>query len=459
MAMLPDLLSAPVAGPADAWRLLDCLAHGPTPTPAAREARPQHAVAALLDGLGNPHRRLCAIHIAGSKGKGSTALLTEAMLEAAGLKTGTFTSPHLVRWTERIRVRGAEIEAQALAAALETLRPVLRGYCARHPDHPPTFFDVLTAVAFYLFERAALDVVVIEAGLGGRLDSTNVVVPRVACITRIELEHTDRLGTTLAQIAAHKAGVIKAGVPAVIGILPEPAHRCVIERCVSVGASAWVEGREFSVVVGDLADAALALDLRLPGMRFPAVLPALGAHLGHCAVIALACVARSGLVAAGQLAGAASAGLASVRLPGRTEIVGRAPWCVVDGAHTLASAHALRAALARLPHAGLHWLLSISSGKELDGLLRVLLQGADSVTLTRADPVRSIPPEQLAARVARLFPAMPAFCFDRCAPAVEHVRRRADPRALICCAGSVYMAGAARALLGGDEAGGACGRA
>lgn len=446
--MLHDLLSVPIAGPADAWRLLECLAHQAAPTLSQREARPQHAVAALLDAIGHPHRRLVVIHVAGSKGKGSTALLVEAILAAAGLRTGVFTSPHLVRWTERIRIGGAEIDAEPLARALETLRPALRAYCVRHPEHPPTFFDLLTAAAFHLFERAALDVVVIEAGLGGRLDATNVVAPRVACITSIELEHTDRLGATLAEIAAHKAGVIKPGVPAVIGALPEPALKVVLDRCAAVGASAWVEGRDFSVTVGALEEASLTLDLQLPDLHLAAALPTLGIHLGHCAAIALACVARSGLIAPGQLARAVTAGLANARLPGRTEIIGRAPWWIVDAAHTPASAQALRVAMARLPHTRLHWLLSISAGKDVEALIRILLPGADSVTLTRADPARSLAPESIAASVRSSFPEIAVVCFATCAPAVAYLRKLAAPTDMVVCTGSVYVAGAVRELRG-----------
>lgn len=447
--MQPDVLSRPIARPEDAWRLLDWLAHRPAPSLAAREARPQHAVAALLDGVGNPQRRLCVIHVAGSKGKGSTALLIESILAAAGLSVGTFTSPHLLRWTERIRICGVEIEAQTLAHALETLRPALRSYCSREPGYTPTFFDVMTAVALTLFDRAGLDVVVVEVGLGGRLDSTNIVMPRVSCITSIELEHTDLLGASLQQIAAHKAGVIKPGVSAVIGTLPEPALACVLERCAAVGASAWVEGREFAVTVAESADTTLELELelRLPGVSFSASLPVLGAHLGRCAAIALACVARSGLVADERLAQVAVAGLANACLPGRAEVVGRAPWRVVDGAHTPASALALRAALARLSHVEAHWLLSISSGKELEALIRILLQGASSVTLTRADPQRSLESGVIAAEVAAQYPGIPVYCLDTCAEAVIHVRKLAKPDSLICAAGSVYLAGAVREML------------
>lgn len=445
--MQPDVLSRPIARPEDAWRLLDWLAHRPAPSLAAREARPQHAVAALLDGVGNPQQHLCMIHVAGSKGKGSTALLIESILSAAGLSVGTFTSPHLLRWTERIRICGVEIEAQALADALEALRPALRSYCSCEPGHTPTFFDVMTAAALSLFDRAGLDVVVIEVGLGGRLDSTNIVMPRVSCITSIELEHTDLLGTSLEQIAAHKAGVIKPGVPAVIGMLPEPALACVLERCAAAGASAWVEGREFAVTVAESADTSLSLDLRLPGVSLSASLPVLGAHLGRCAAIALACVVRSGLVADERLAQVAVAGLANARLPGRAEVVGLAPWRVVDGAHTPASALALRAAIARLSHVEAHWLLSISGGKELEALIRILLQGASSVTLTRADPQRSLAPAVMAAEIAAQYPGIPIHCFDTCAEAVTHVRSIARPDSLICCAGSVYLAGAVREML------------
>jgi dihydrofolate synthase/folylpolyglutamate synthase len=182
-------------------------------------------VQSLLARIAEPQRGLHVLHIAGSKGKGSTALLSEALLRAAGLSTGTFTSPHLERWTERFRIDGREVPGDALGAAIGALRPHVDAL--RSSSEPPSFFDVTTAAAFQLFAEARVDVAILEVGLGGRLDSTNVVTPAVSCITSIELEHTDKLGDTLAAIAGEKAGIAKRGVPLVTGALPAEAAEVV----------------------------------------------------------------------------------------------------------------------------------------------------------------------------------------------------------------------------------------
>jgi len=159
------------------------------------------AIRALTRRLGNPERGLPVIHIGGSKGKGSTALFVESILRAAGRRVGTFTSPHLECWTERFRLDGADVSGPRLAAAVDRLRPHVEALREEMPDRAPSFFDATTAAALLLFAEARVDFAVLEVGLGGRLDSTNICEPLLTCITSIELEHTDRLGTTLAEIA------------------------------------------------------------------------------------------------------------------------------------------------------------------------------------------------------------------------------------------------------------------
>jgi dihydrofolate synthase/folylpolyglutamate synthase len=186
-------------------------------------------IRALLDRLGAPERGLSVIHVAGSKGKGSTALFAESVLRAAGARVGTFTSPHLERWTERFRIDGDGGAADRLAAAVAELRPHVDALRDAGGDTVPSFFDATTAAALLLFRDLRVDHAVLEVGLGGRLDSTNAVAPAVCCITSIELEHTDLLGDTLAAIAGEKAGILKPGVPAVCGELPREAF-AVVER-------------------------------------------------------------------------------------------------------------------------------------------------------------------------------------------------------------------------------------
>ena len=168
---------------------------------------------ALLARLGDPQAPLRVLHVAGSKGKGSTALLAEAVLGAAGERVGTFTSPHLERWTERVRIGGAEVADAALAAAVETVRPHVEALQGGAPERVPSFFDATFAAALVCFRDAGVDRAIVEVGLGGRLDSTNVVAPQATAITSIELEHTDKLGATLAAIAGEKAGILKPGAP------------------------------------------------------------------------------------------------------------------------------------------------------------------------------------------------------------------------------------------------------
>jgi dihydrofolate synthase/folylpolyglutamate synthase len=401
----------------------------------------------LLARLGDPQRDLSVIHIAGSKGKGSTALFAESLLRAAGERVGTFTSPHLERWTERFRIDGEEVPGPDLAAAVRRLRPEVEALREQDPGQAPTFFDATTAAALWLFREAGVPRVVLEVGLGGRLDSTNAVLPVVACITTIELEHTDRLGDTLAKIAAEKAGILKPGVPAVAGALPGPARQVVEARARELGAPlAWL-GEQFSceILAADLGG--LRLRLRDGPLALEAAVPVLGAHQAANAALALACVRRAG-VADEVLAATARAGLAAVRLPGRAEILSREPWILVDGAHTGASARALARVIEGLPRRRAHLVLSISAGKDLAAILDALLPGADEVTVTRAEPARSLDPALIAGAVRRAAPGLALHVVPNPHLALRAAAEGLAPDHLLCATGSVYLAGIARGVLG-----------
>lgn len=450
---------------------------------AARAASAQRAVAALLASVGNPHLGLQVIHVAGSKGKGSTALLTEAILRAAGLRVGTFTSPHLTWWGERFRIDGRDAADDLLATALAALRPAVMRACAA--GEPPGFFDVATAAALWLFSQVGVDVAVVEVGLGGTLDATNIVSPRVSCITSIEHEHVDKLGDTLALIAAHKAGIIKPGVPVVLGALPAEAASVAMARAVELGAPLWRLGDALQVAISDepesrgrVADRhAAPAAAHPPGMRLhlrldhgrghagapsgmaegmegveeihDVVLPLVGRHLAHNAALAFACVACSGLLGRVALAAAVRHGFADVCLPGRVEIVARQPWVIVDGAHTSASAAALVDVLERLPHRRRLLVLSASSGKDLPALLVPLLPGAAFVVATCADATRSLPAEAVAEAVVRLRPDLECRCVASPAAALHAALAEAAPQDMVCVTGSVYVAGAVRAAFSG----------
>jgi dihydrofolate synthase/folylpolyglutamate synthase len=398
----------------------------------------------LLARVGDPHASLSVVHVAGSKGKGSTALLVEALLGALGVRVGTFTSPHLERWTERFRIGGHEVPGEKLAAAVERLRPHAEALRAEDPARAPTFFDATTAAAFLLFGEAGVGCAVLEVGLGGRLDSTNVVVPTVACITTIELEHTDKLGATLAAIASEKAGIVKPGRPLVVGALPPEAESVVLERADELDAPVSCLGRDFTVTVRSASLDGLALELRDGALCVEATLPVLGTSQASNVALALACVRRLGVADDRALAEAAPRALAAVHLPGRVEVLGRAPWLVVDAAHTAASARALAEAVGLLPRGPTHLVLSISAGKDLPAILAALLPLADRVTVTRAEPARSLAPQEIAMAV-RAGPAPPDL---RVVPnphlALRAARDRAQPDERVIATGSVYLAGIAR---------------
>lgn len=402
----------------------------------------------LLARLGDPQRELSVIHIAGSKGKGSTALFAESLLRAAGQRVGTFTSPHLQRWTERFRIDGEEAAGPDLAAAVRRLRPEVEALRREDPTQAPTFFDATTAAALWLFREARVDRAVLEVGLGGRLDSTNAVTPAVACITTIELEHTDKLGDTLAQIAGEKAGILKPGVPAVAGLLPEPARRVVEARARELGAPlAWL-GEDFRAEVLAADASGLRLALRDGPLEIEAQVPVLGAHQAQNAALALACVRRAGASDA-VLAAEAARGLAAVELPGRAELLSRAPWILIDAAHTAASARALARVIEGLPRRHLHLVLSISAGKDLGSILDALLPAADEVTVTRAEPTRSQDPVALAAAVRRAAPGLSLRVVPNPHLALRAAAEALAPDHLLCATGSVYLAGIARGVLGG----------
>lgn len=400
-------------------------------------------IRALLARLGNPERALPVVHVAGSKGKGSTALMTEALLRGAGRRVGTYTSPHLERWTERFRIDGVEIDGARLAAAIERVRPHVEALCAGDVHTVPTFFDATTAAAFVLFADARVECGVLEVGLGGRLDSTNACEPAVTCITSIELEHTDRLGDSLAAIATEKAGILKRGIPAVVGRLPDEALAVVERRAAEVGAPIARFGREFE---GELLDADLEgsrIRLRDGAFETTVRLPLLGAPSVHNAALALACAKR---LLGDQVPAPALAELARVELPGRIEVVCRRPVIVVDAAHTADSARALASVLERVARP-LHLVLSISEGKDVGAILATLLPLASSLVLTRAEPARSMAPETLASLAARIAPDLLVRVeLDPCA-AVRSARARCADSDALCVTGSVYLAGIARAEL------------
>jgi dihydrofolate synthase/folylpolyglutamate synthase len=398
-------------------------------------------VEAALEALGHPERRYPALHVAGTNGKGSTCAFASAALHAAGHRVGLYTSPHLVRVNERIRVDGVEIDDEVFGRRiLEVLE--------RHPDAATslTYFEFGTVVAFWHFAQEAVDVAVVEVGLGGRLDATRACQPLVTAITPVSFDHMEYLGNTLGAIAGEKAGILKPGVPVVVSRQEPEALAAIERRAGEVGAPLLLEGRDFAVVARPGSGLAYeGLGLSLEGLT----LGLRGEHQRQNAAVALA--ALESLCARGVPVSpeALRTGLAGARWPGRLEELGGQPPVLLDGAHNPAGVQVLLAGLRSLyPGRRVHCVFGVVADKDRGPMLRALLPTCTSVHLTPLDTPRSLAPE-------RYLDEARALCADVYAhpsldSALAGAKGRAAPGDLLLCTGSLFLVGSVRARFGGN---------
>jgi len=410
---------------------------------------------ALVAEMGHPERAYPSLLIAGTNGKGSVAAYCDAALRAAGLRTGRYTSPHLVRVNERITVDGREITDHDFAIAVRAVRDAAERLVRRGVlDAHPTFFEVTTAAAFAHFRRKRVDVAVLEAGLGGRLDATNVVEPIASAIVSIDFDHEVYLGRTLAAIAGEKAGVLREGRPSVIGHLPDEARRAVLARSREIGAR-LVEARRgarFGHASGrGPAHDDDALDLRTPTAAYEHLRPLPGAHQRDNLLVAIRLLEeakRAGLPVDLRKLPAA---VARTRWPGRLERLAGDPPLLLDGAHNPAGARSLAAYL----HGGPPFVLVFGamSDKDVRGLAGELFPLAAAIVLTRPRIARAATPDELARRAGRL--AARAHRQPSVARALALARRLAcahGPMTTVVVAGSLYLVGAVKAALERESA-------
>lgn len=365
----------------------------------------------LLTRLGNPDAGMPIVHIAGTKGKGSTAAMVAAVLRAAGYEVGLFSSPHLENIEERFAVNGQPCTGDELASLVDQLRPVVAAMDRESENADssmsPTYFELTTAIALMHFAERKVDVAVLEVGLGGRLDSTNVCQPAVTVITSISFDHTKQLGETLPEIAAEKAGIIKPGVPVLCGQMDSAPRQVITEIAKQHGCRMLVAGRDFRHRYraaklrddpetlgrvdfdGDIGDE----HLRLTGLP----LRLLGEHQAANASLAIATVAELRRQGWSISTAAIHQALQHLSLPGRFEIVGHRPPVVLDVAHNVASARALGDALeASFPDDNRILLLAASHDKDVRGIVRELLPHFRQVVVTRyLDNPRSVPVPEL----------------------------------------------------------------
>jgi len=390
---------------------------------------------ALMKALRDPLAGITVLHVAGSKGKGSVCLLAEALLRAHGWRTGTYLSPHVDRWNERIQLQGRPIAPRAMGRCLERVLAAAR----RARLGAPTLFEALTVAAFLAFEEARVDVAIVEVGIGGLRDATNVVRSKVAVVTAIEREHVAILGRTLDSIAAQKAGIVKRGAVAISGVPAQRREAAVVRAAARrVGAPLLEWGRDVA-----LRSRGATLTVTAGARRFLGVpAPAGGRYAARNAALALAAVAELHPALA---ADGIAAAFRSVRLPGRLERVAEAPPTWRDGAHTPRSLRAVVEDVARLAGLPPVVVLALKRDKPLARCLRAVSRSCGPVIATRIPDGACFDPKEIVA-AARPLGIMARPVADPAA-ALARARRLAGRRGAVLVTGSFWLAGAVPRLL------------
>lgn len=398
----------------------------------------------LLKKLGNPHEQFRSVHVAGTKGKGSTCTMVAAMLQATGYKVGLYTSPHLVDIRERIVINGEMIPQADFARLIRVVEPIIAKI-----KPSPSYFDVLTAVAFKWFAEQKVEIAVVETGLGGRLDSTNVLKPEVTAITSISKDHMAQLGHTLAKIAEEKAGIFKAGVPAVTVQQDPEVERVMKAAADKVGAPFDIAGKtiEFSYRFESsrLTGPHNRVCLTTPQSRFEHLaVPLVGEHQAINLGLALSIIDRLKTRGIAINDSRAMEGLAKVQLPGRMEMLNQTPRVIADGAHNAASLDALMKAIGQhIPYDSMVVIFGCCSDKDVPGMLERITSGADKVIFTAVDNIRTANPHELAARYVELYGKM-AQVAGSLEEALAIANRAVTKEDLITITGSFYLVGEAK---------------
>ena len=416
----------------------------------------------LLKRIGSPHERIPCVHIAGTKGKGSTAAMLDSVLQASGIRTGLFTSPHIEQFEERMRVSGHLPDPEQLTRLVSQLCRVLQEAEMDVSDRIPTFFEVTTLLAWMLFDEEKVQIAVLETGLGGRLDCTNVCRPLVTVITSIGLYHTHILGDTISKIAWEKAGILKSGVPVVQGQLPGDADQVVAARAREIGCPRYVCGQEFAWHTDHNEDASKGrkrsqkILVLTPRCNYDDLtVPLLGEHQAHNASLAIMAAELLRDQGYRQIdAAAISKGIRSTHWPLRFEVIDGHPTLILDAAHNPDSMQAVANVLK-----GAEWtnrrrvlVFAASADKDAATMMKIILPHFADAVLTRflGNP-RSVPPDQLQSLAESL------NCGDTKntrlhqaadpGTALAAARELAGYDGLVCVTGSLFLAAEARCLL------------
>jgi dihydrofolate synthase/folylpolyglutamate synthase len=394
-------------------------------------------IKSILNALGNPQNHFCSIHVAGTNGKGSVAAALSSILQQCGVRVGLYTSPHLVRFNERICINNRHVSDDA----------VVKSYCAvqkaYHGNRPPTFFELTTAMALYEFGRQAVDWAVIETGMGGRLDATNVIHPAISIITNISMEHRHYLGSTLSQITREKAGIIKQGIPVVSAIKQRQAKSVVQRIAGKKSAPLYLLGKDFKI-------------RRQPNGEFSYYGIENTWHNMHTALLGHFQVENAALVIAAcellnkdRIAISQKSihnGLIKTRWPGRLEIISEHPMIILDGAHNLIAARKLAKFLGdNLAQRPITLVVGILDDKPFKSMLKSLLSVCSRVIITRAKTDRALDTQKLFETAKKIISDVTVI--PDVAQAFKQAVANADFNEVICIAGSLYVVGEAKAAI------------
>jgi dihydrofolate synthase/folylpolyglutamate synthase len=422
----------------------------------------------IMSAFGDPHAAFPSVHVAGTNGKGSTSALVASILQASGFRTGLFTSPHLVSFTERIRIDGQEISETDVIALAGEVRDIISG----PEDFSPTFFEVVTAIAMLYFRRNKVDIAVVEVGMGGRLDATNIIMPEVSVVTAISCDHREFLGYSLGDIAREKAGIIKKHVPVVVSGQEPEALRVIEKRALEQEARLFLCGRDFAPTLNKRDISEIRFDYHsVDGLVIEdIILPLPGEHQMQNASVAIKAVElmknrvlipkheRTLTAHTSPLTpDSIREGIRKVRWPGRLEFIHDKPSVVIDGAHNPAAATVLADTLKkdfRKNFKKIIIILGIMDDKDIKGIMEPLLPVASETILTAPAYSRSASPEKLAdvARSLgfsnlRICPTVKA-AIDAAMRTAEHSSSTGDHPSLILISGSFYTIGEAKEAFG-----------
>ncbi|UCD85286.1 MAG: bifunctional folylpolyglutamate synthase/dihydrofolate synthase, partial [Deltaproteobacteria bacterium] len=402
----------------------------------------------LCDKLGHPQRKIKVIHIAGTKGKGSTAAILTAIFKAAGFKTGLFISPHLVDLRERIRINDQLISEEELTELVDTIKPHTDRIQALGAFGELTYFELLTVLAFCYFAEKQVDITILEVGLGGRFDATNVIEPLVSVITPISLDHTDILGGTIESIAEEKAQIIKKGNKAVIAPQPPEAMAVLRRRCEEMQAEFCPCKEIISTTIHRISNIGCLFSLHSPVKHYDNLwLPLLGRHQVENTATAIAAIEQLPPEIGDISYQAVRQGLAELSWPGRVQIVERRPYLVLDGAHNVDSIRVLRETLKEvLSFRRAIVVIGIAADKDIAGIVRELFPFAEEFIITRAKTGRFETRDRIETELRGS--GKKVVVTDDLPTAIARARADALPEECIVVTGSFYLVGEAMEYLG-----------